>query len=84
MKKHLVNSLFLFSGILWLFAGIISEDMRWGYALGFAFITLGIVFRKKEGAGSDSEEGELLTDEEEKQVWEEFQGKIEKDQDDAP
>ena len=56
MKKNLVSSLFLFSGILWLFAGIISEEMKWSYALGCAFITLGIVFRKKEESEKNSEE----------------------------
>ena len=56
MKKNLVSSLFLFSGILWLFAGIISEEMKWSYALGCAFLTLGIVFRKKEASTNNSEE----------------------------
>ena len=55
MKKNLVSSLFLFSGILWLFAGIISEEMKWSYALGCAFLTLGIVFRKKEASANNSE-----------------------------
>ena len=55
--------------------------MSWGYALGFAFIALGIAMRIKDSFTEDSEEGELLTDEEEKQVWEEFQGKVEDDQD---
>ena len=80
MKKNLVSSCFLFSGILWLFAGIISEDMRWGYALGFAFIALGIAMRIKNSSIEDSEEGELLTDEEEKQVWEEYKNKVEDDE----
>jgi hypothetical protein len=78
----LVSSLFLFSSILWLFAGIISEDMRWAYALGFAFIALGIAMRIKDSSTEDSEEGELLTDEEEKQVWEEYKSKVEDDEDD--
>ncbi len=56
MKKLNPSYLFYFAGILWIFAGIISEDMRWGYALGFAFITLGIVFRKKEASANNSEE----------------------------
>ena len=80
MKKLNPSNLFFFAGILWLFAGIISEDMRWGYALGFAFIALGIAMRIKNSSTEDSEEGELLTDEEEKQVWEEFQGKVEEDE----
>ena len=81
MKKLNCSYLFYFSGILWLFAGIISENMRWGYALGFAFIALGIAMRIKDSSTEDSEEGELLTVEEEKQVWEEFQGKVEEDED---
>ena len=48
MKKNLVSNLFFFSGILWIFSGIISEDKSTGLALGCAFITFGIVFRKKE------------------------------------
>ena len=80
MKKINISYLFYFSGILWLFAGIISENMRWGYALGFAFIALGIAMRIKDSSTEDSGEGEFLTDEEEKQVWEEFQGKVEEDE----
>jgi hypothetical protein len=79
MKKFNPSYLFIFAGILWLFAGMISEDMSWGYALGFVFIALGIAMRIKDSFTEDSEEGELLTDEEEKQVWEEFQGKVEED-----
>ena len=79
MKKINPSYLFYFAGILWIFAGIISEDMRWGYALGFAFIALGIAMRIKDSSTEDSEEGELLTDEEEKQVWEEYKGKVEDD-----
>ena len=79
MKKLNPSNLLLFAGILWLFAGIISEDMRWAYALGFAFIALGIAMRIKDSSTEDSEEGELLTDEEEKQVWEEYKGKVEDD-----
>ena len=80
MKKLNPSNLFYFAGILWLFAGIISEDMRWGYALGFAFIALGIAMRIKDSYTEDSEEGELLTNKEEKQVWEEFQGKVEENE----
>ena len=82
MKKFNPSNLFFFAGILWLFAGITSDDMSWGYALGFAFIALGIAMRIKDSFTKDSEEGELLTDEEEKQVWEEFQGSVEKTEDD--
>ena len=82
MNKFNPSYLFFFAGILWLFAGIISEDMGWGYALGFAFIALGIAMKIKDSFIEDSEEGELLTDEEEKQVWEEFQGNLEKTEDD--
>ena len=81
MKNINPSYLFYFAGILWIFAGIISEDMKWGYALGFAFIALGIAMKIKVTSTEDSEEGELLTDEEEKQVWEEFQGKVEDDED---
>ena len=80
MKKLNPSNLFYFAGILCLFAGIISEDMRWGYALGFAFIALGIAMRIKDSYTEDSEEGELLTNKEEKQVWEEFQGKVKEDE----
>ena len=79
MKKLNPSYLFYFAGILWIIAGMISEDMRWGYALGFAFIALGIAMRIKKTSTEDSEEGELLSDEEEKQVWENFQGKLEDD-----
>ena len=81
MRKLNPSYLLFFAGILWIFAGIISEDMRWGYALGFAFIALGIAMRIKDSSTEDSEEGELLTDEEEKQVWEEYKGKVEDDED---
>ena len=77
MKKLNPSNLFYFAGILCLFAGIISEDMRWGYALGFAFIALGIAMRIKDSYTEDSEEGELMTDAEEKQVYQEWQDKKE-------
>ena len=48
MKNINPSYLFYFAGILWIFAGIISEDMKWGYALGFAFIALGIAKRIKD------------------------------------
>ena len=56
MKKLNPSNLLLFAGILWLFAGIISEDMRWAYALGFAFIALGIAMRIKKTTPENSEE----------------------------
>ena len=64
MKKLYPSYLFFIAGILWIFAGIISEDMKWGYALGFAFIALGIAKRIKDSPTEDSKEGELLKDEE--------------------
>ena len=73
MKKLNPSYLFFFAGIFWFFAGIMSEDMNWSYALGFAFIALAIAMKIKDSFIEDSEEGELLTDEEEKQVWEEYQ-----------
>jgi len=56
MKKNLVSNLFFFSGILWLFSGIISEGKSTGLALGCAFITFGIVLRTKEESEKNSEE----------------------------
>ena len=61
MKKLNPSYLFYFTGILWLFAGMISENMRWGYALGFAFIALGIAMRIKKSISENSEE-ETTTD----------------------
>ena len=61
MKKINPSYLFYFAGILWLFAGMISENMRWGYALGFAFIALGIAMRIKKSISENSEE-ETTTD----------------------
>ena len=43
----------------------------------FALITIGLSKRKKETDSEDIEEGELLTDPEEKQVWEEYKSKVE-------
>ena len=45
-----------------------------GVALAFGGNTACIFKRSKDN------DGELLTDEEEKQVWEEFQGKVEEDE----
>ena len=61
MKKLNPSYLFYFAGILWLFAGMISENMRWGYALGFAFIALGIAMRIKKSTSENSKE-ETTTD----------------------
>ena len=61
MKKLNLSHLFFFAGILWLFAGIISENMRWSYALGFAFIALGLAMRIKKSTSENSEE-ETTTD----------------------
>ena len=61
MKKLNPSYLFYFAGILWLFAGMISENMRWGYALGFAFIALGIAMRIKKSNTENSKE-ETTTD----------------------
>ena len=61
MKKLNPSNLLFFAGILWLFAGIISEDMKWAYALGFAFIALGIAMRIKKPTSEKSEE-ETTTD----------------------
>ncbi|SVD03366.1 uncharacterized protein METZ01_LOCUS356220 [marine metagenome] len=77
--KKIASILFLLSGTLFIVISITSEDTDIWLPLGCAFITIGIVFRKKGGAGNDSEKGELLTDEEEKQVWEEFKSKEDKD-----
>ena len=81
MKKNLASNLFLFSGILTLLSGMISEDKSLGLPLGCAFIALGIAMRIRDSSTEDSKEGELLTDEEEKIVWEEFQGKMGEDED---
>ena len=56
MKKNLASNLLLFSGILTLVSGMINEDKSLGLPLGCAFITLGIVFRKKEASANNSEE----------------------------
>ena len=78
MKKPNDSTLFIIAGILFLFSAVISDDINYAFAaIGFALITIGISKRKKESDSEDSEEGELLTDEEEKQVWEEYKGKVE-------
>ena len=76
------STLFIIIGIVWLFLAVIGDDIDYVYAcIGFTFITVGISKRKKESDFEDSEEGELLTDEEEKQVWEEYKGKLEDEED---
>ncbi len=53
-----------------------------GIALGIASgAIIGSIIAKSKANGSEQTEddGELMTDEEEKQVWEEFQGKLEED-----
>ena len=78
MKKILLIALFIIIGIIWLFSAVIGDDINYAYTcIGFVFTTIGISKRKKEADFEDSEKGELLTDEEEKQVWEEYKGKVE-------
>ena len=68
--------LFIIGGVLFLISAVIGDDINYIIAvIGFALITIGISKRKKESDSEDSEEGELLTDEEEKQVWEEYKEK---------
>ena len=76
------STLFIIIGIVFLFSAVIGDDINYGSAcIGFVFIIIGISKRKKESDFEDSEEGELLTDEEEKQVWEEYKSKVEDDED---
>ena len=78
MKKPNQSTLFIIAGILFLISAVIGDDTNYAIAtIGFALITIGLSKRKKESDSENSEKGELLTDEEEKQVWEEFQGKEE-------
>ena len=58
--KKIASILFLLSGTLFIIISITSEDTNTWLPLGCAFITIGIVFRKKEGARNDSDEGGLL------------------------
>ena len=82
MKKSNQSTLFIIAGILFLISAVIGDDTNYAIAtIGFALITIGLSKRNKESDSEDIEEGELLTDEEEKQVWEEFQGKVEEDED---
>ena len=74
--------LFIIGGVLFLISAVIGDDINYAIAvIGFALITIGISKRKKESDSEDIEEGELLTDEEEKQVWEEYKGKVDDDED---
>ena len=82
MKKPNQSTLFIIAGILFLISAVIGDDTNYAIAtIGFALITIGLSKRKKESDSEDIEEGELLTDEEEKQVWEEYKGKVEDDED---
>ena len=83
MKKPSQSTLFIIGGILFLISAVIGDDINYAFAtIGFALITIGISKRKKESDSEENnEEGELLTDEEEKQVWEEFRGKVEENED---
>ena len=71
---------------------IISKMIKWGILISvFIAISLYAKKNKKEDEFAMTDEeikqgeyladtgGEILTDEEEKQVWEEFQGKVEED-----
>ena len=76
---------------------IISKMIKWGIFISvFIAISLYAKYAKKnkkedefamtdeeikQGEYLADEGGELITDEEEKQVWEEFQGKVEEDKD---
>ena len=78
MKKPNQSTLFIIAGILFLISAVIGDDTNYAIAtIGFALITIGLSKRKKESDSEDIEEGELLTDPEEKQVWEEYKGKVE-------
>ena len=78
MKKPNQSTLFIIAGILFLISAVIGDNTNYAIAIiGFALITIGLSKRNKESDSEDIEEGELMTDEEEKQVWEEFQGKEE-------
>ena len=80
MKKPNQSTLFIIAGILFLISAVIGDDTNYAIAtIGFALITIGLSKRNKESDSEDIEEGELLTDEEEKQVWEEYQDKVEED-----
>ena len=56
MKKNLASNLYFLSGIFFLLSGMIKEDSGFAITLGCAFITFGIVFRKKGASENDNEE----------------------------
>ena len=66
------------------FGNIFEINQGKGIAIGMGCgIAIGSIIAKSKAKGSEQaeEDGELMTDEEEKQVWEEFQGKVEEDKD---
>ena len=82
MKKPDQSTLFIIAGILFLILAVIGDNTNYAIAIiGFALITIGLSKRKKESDSEDIEVGELLTDSEEKQVWEEYKGKVEDGED---
>jgi len=67
------------------FANIFEIKRGKGIALGIASgAIIGCIIAKSKVNGSEQteEDGELMTDEEEKQVWEEFQSSVKKTEDD--
>ncbi len=66
-----------------LFAGIGAYTGNYWYLCGSAVCIAIYYYHKWEDNNTkqteDNDNGELLTDEEEKQVWEEFQGKLDDD-----
>ena len=70
-----------------LFAGVGAYTGNLWYLCGSAVCIAIYYYHKWEDKKNNTEQtedndnGELLTDEEEKQVWEEFQGKVEDDED---
>ena len=63
--KQLNPSYFLYcAGILLLLITIINDEIKWGYALGSAFIILGIAMRIKHSLLENSDEHSPLIDEE--------------------
>ena len=70
-----------------LFAGIGAYTGNYWYLCGSAVCIAIYYYHKWEDKKNNTEQtedndnGKLLTDEEEKQVWEEFQGKVEEEKD---
>ncbi len=65
--------------------GIVFEGIKQGVgtSLGMLWgIIIGSIIAKSKANGSEQAQGdgELMTDEEEEQVWEEFQGKVKEDE----